>query len=362
LSFFILQPSSFLLGQEVEWRKDYNRARQEAAEKGRPMLIDFGTADCLWCKQLDLRTFRDPALIALLNERFVPLKVDAAANRDLAKSLHIQSYPTLVFATAEGRILGYQEGFLEAGPLRELLQHALTTTAAPDWMLRDYDEAVRAYNESRFTRTVSLLKNVMEDGKERPVQVKARQLLQTVEQQAATQMTRARQLAERGNKPEAAAAVQDVMRFYAGTQAAHEGELWLATTTGKTDASDPQRQRLARELLTQAREDYRMQLFLCCLDRCEMLALNYSDLPEANEAALLASEIKSNPEWAKQACEQLNERLGILYLAVADGLLRRGQPQQATYYLELVVKQYPGSRHAETAAVRLAQLQGPPRR
>jgi len=29
--------------QEVQWRYDYNRARREAQEKGRPLLLDFGT-------------------------------------------------------------------------------------------------------------------------------------------------------------------------------------------------------------------------------------------------------------------------------------------------------------------------------
>src|SRR5688572_29135614 len=63
--------------QQVQWRQDYNVARKEAAEKGRPLLIDFGTESCFWCKKLDLTTLRDPAVVAVLNESFVTLKVDA---------------------------------------------------------------------------------------------------------------------------------------------------------------------------------------------------------------------------------------------------------------------------------------------
>src|SRR5205085_1172702 len=72
--------------QEVAWRTDYNKARQEAVEQKRPLVIDFGLPHerCLYCKMLDERTFRDPELITLLNGRFVPLKVDGGQNPTLA--------------------------------------------------------------------------------------------------------------------------------------------------------------------------------------------------------------------------------------------------------------------------------------
>ena len=38
--------------QEVEWRSDYGKARQEAIDKNRPLLIDVGTEHCHFCKQL----------------------------------------------------------------------------------------------------------------------------------------------------------------------------------------------------------------------------------------------------------------------------------------------------------------------
>jgi thioredoxin-like negative regulator of GroEL len=355
--------SHFALGQEIDWRSDYNKARQEASETGRPLLLDFGTESCYWCKQLDARTFKDPAIAALVNERYIPLKVDASRNRALADALRVQSYPTLVLASPDGRILGYQEGFVEAGKLKDQLQRTLATVSAPDWMSRDYDEAVKAHTEGKHARTVSLLKGVVEDGKDRPIQGKARQLLETVEQEATAQLARARKLAEGGQTDAARAAVEELSRNYAGTLAAREGEQWLATVTRKSEPpGDPQRVRRAKDLLAQAREDFRMQQFLCCLDRCETLLTTYSDLAEAAEAGQLATEIKANPEWARQAADQTGERLCLLYLTLADSALKKGQPQQAVQYLEKVTQMFPNSRHAETASARLAQIQGQPRK
>src|SRR5581483_11987449 len=61
--------------QPVLWRHEYGAARREAADLGRPLLLDFSTDNCFWCVKLDNTTFRDPAIATLLNERFVPLKV-----------------------------------------------------------------------------------------------------------------------------------------------------------------------------------------------------------------------------------------------------------------------------------------------
>src|SRR5262249_46528360 len=108
------------------------------------------------------------------------------------------------------------------------------------------------------------------------------------------------------------------------------------------------------------REDYRTQHFLACLDRCEDLASSYADLPEGADAMQLAAQIKNNPEWMKQVCESLSDRLGLLYLSLAETLLKKGQPQQAVVYLERVVQTFPGTRQAEAAQVRLSQVQGQP--
>jgi tetratricopeptide (TPR) repeat protein len=355
-----LAPGAGAAAAEISWRSDYGKARQEAAELGRPLVINLGTDACVWCKQLDARTFTNPDVVSLLNERCVPLKVDANATPYLAKALRVENYPTLVFATPNGKILGYQEGFLEPPALKEKLVQVLAACAAPDWMTRDFQEAGKAIAASDFAKAIALLKNVVEDGKDRPVQVRARQVLQDLEKQAAERSEQARQLAEKGKTADAIAAANEVARVYAGTQAAREGRQLVATLAGRAEAGPEQRARRAAELLRLARDDYKSQQFLCCLDRCELLSSQFTDLPEAAEADQLAEEIKSNPEWTKQACEQLTERLSVLYLALADTMLKKGQPQQAVFYLERIVKDYPNTRHAEAARVRLARLQGRP--
>ncbi len=354
--------ASAVSAQEVDWRSDYRKARLEAAEKNRPIVLDIGTEQCYWCKQLDQRTFRDPSIVALLNERFIPLRVNAQVSPDLAQALRVQSYPTIVFANAEGKILGYQEGFVEAPRLKELLQKTVTLVSTPEWMAMDYDEANKAVSGNDYARAVSLLKNIVEDGKDRPVQNKARTLLQDLEQQAGTRYSRARLLAERNQTAEAIEALNEVIKYYPGTPAARDSLALLTQLNGKGDAADQSRARRAKEMLVQAREDYRMQQFSMCLDRCELLVSRFTNTPEAEEAAALLNDIKSNPEFLKAACNQLGDRLAIMTLGLAESLLKKGQPQEAVFYFEKVIQNYPDTRHAETAQARLAQVRGLPAR
>lgn len=347
---------------EVRWRRDYNSARKEAEEKNRPLMIDFGTEHCFWCKRLDTTTFQEASVISLLNEQYVPLKIDAEREAALAQTLHISSYPTIVFGAPDGRIIGTVVGYKEPGEFLGILQRTAATASpppAPEWMTRDMQEAAKAAAGSDYSRALSLLKGILEDGKDRPVQQKAKQLVQDIEQQAAGRLARAKQLEDKGQSVEATDSLTTLTRVYPGTHAATEAGHLLSTQTAKPpEVKNPNRSRRAKELLAQAREDYRTQQYLCCLDRCELLAANYADLPEATEAVQLSSEIKNNPEWMKAAAESLGDRLGLLYLALADTWIRKGQPQEAAQCLERIIQSCPGTRQAEAAQIRLSYLKG----
>lgn len=118
----------------------------------------------------------------------------------------------------------------------------------------------------------------------------------------------------------------------------------------------------ARELLAQLREEQKAGQYAACLQHCDLLTTHYSDSPAAEDARRAATEIRSNPEWMRQACESLGDQLGNMYLTLAETHMKRGQPQQAVVYLERVVQTLPGSRAADTAQRRLAQIQGVPTR
>jgi thioredoxin-like negative regulator of GroEL len=353
---------SMATAQDVKWRYDYNAARREAEQKSLPLVVDIGTENCFWCNKLDAITFHDPTVAQVINNSFIPLKVDAHRNAALSDALRIQAFPTVVLAASDGKILATLEGYMEPIRFHEQLQRTLVAVSNPEWMNRDYLEAGKAVAGSDYARAVALLKGVTEDGQNRPIQLKARQLLNELDQQAATRLARAKQYEDKGQTTEAMETLTELVRAYAGTQAATEGGELLTKIADKPEIKAKQRTRRARDLLAQAKEDFRTHQYLRTLEHCETLVTNYPDLPEGAEAVQLASDIKSNPEWMKQACDSLSERLGLLYLSLAETWIKKGQPKEAVICYERVIQSFPGTRQADTAQQRLAQIQGQPTR
>jgi thioredoxin-related protein len=345
------------LAEEVKWQTDYRAARLEAAAKDRLLVIHITTDNCYWCKRLEAETLNNHKVAGLINERCVSLKVDAKRDPSLIGALRIKSYPTLVYATPDGRILKMQEGFLDPARFQEQLQRALNAVEAAEWLTNDYQKASQAIAASEFGQALTILKTLIADAKDRPIQLKAKQLVQEIEQQASDRLGHAKLLADRGRDAEAGEVAKEVLTSYAGAQAAKDAAQFQTYLAAKAAPQIDARTRQARELLAKAREDYGAGQYLACLDRCEGLVHDFGDLTEAGEAVRLAADIKANPEFLRQSCDRLGDRLGSLYLNQAEAWVKKDRPDQARQCLERVVRMFPGSRHAEVAQVRLNQLQ-----
>jgi tetratricopeptide (TPR) repeat protein len=344
--------------EEIRWRHDYGAARKEAQEKGLPIMLDFGTSNCFWCRKLDENTFRDPRIIALLNERFIPLKVDGERETTLVQALRVASYPTLVLAASDGRILGTLEGYQEAEKFHDSLHRTLANLSPPDWMQRDLQNAVKWASAGDYARALPALRTVLEESRAKPLHAQAQKVVQEIEQKARERLDRAKQLQEKGQVTEAIEAWTELMRVFPGTDASRTAVELLTVVASNPDVRNQHRGKRARDLLSQAKDFYKNKEYIACLDRCEVLLGSYGDLPEGQDALTLSTEIKSNPEWLQGACDTMSDRLGGLYLALADTLLKQGQPQRAEFYLQRVIQAFPGSRQAESAQIRLSQLQG----
>ena len=341
--------------EKIEWRSDYDTARKEASDKGKPIFLDFGTEDCVHCKRMHQTTFKDPNIIKILNERFIPLKVDANREPRLTQTLRIQAYPTVILAGNDGKILGWIEGYMESQRMMEHLQRA-SVVQTPDWMARDFQEAAKAIAVGEHGRAVGLLKNILEDGKDRPVQSKARESLQEIEMQASGRLERAKQLDDKGQTLESLDLLTELLRQYAGTQAALDGSKLLTLLADKPDVRTRQRARRANEMLLLAREELKAGRVLNCLDQCEILSAAYRDLPEGREGGQLAAEIKSSPQQMALVCDAMNDRLAKMYVDLAESWVKMGNREQAALCLEKVLKINPQGSAAASAQARLAQL------
>jgi uncharacterized protein len=107
------ETSPYLLqhaGNPVDWHPWGDEAFARAREEDKPILLSIGYAACHWCHVMEHESFEDDETAALMNERFVSVKVDREERPDV-DSLYMDAvvaltgqggWPMTVFLTPEG--------------------------------------------------------------------------------------------------------------------------------------------------------------------------------------------------------------------------------------------------------------------
>jgi uncharacterized protein YyaL (SSP411 family) len=94
----------------VDWYAWSDEAFQRAQRENKPVLLSIGYAACHWCHVMAHESFEDPATAALMNERFVNIKVDREERPDV-DSIYMAAvqamtghggWPMTMFLTPEG--------------------------------------------------------------------------------------------------------------------------------------------------------------------------------------------------------------------------------------------------------------------
>jgi uncharacterized protein YyaL (SSP411 family) len=107
------EPSPYLLQHAhnpVDWYPWGEEALERARLEDRPILLSVGYAACHWCHVMERESFEDPQTAALMNEHFVPIKVDREERPDV-DAIYMDAvqamtgsggWPMTVFCTPEG--------------------------------------------------------------------------------------------------------------------------------------------------------------------------------------------------------------------------------------------------------------------
>jgi thioredoxin-related protein len=127
----------------VKWMT-FEEAVQKSKTEKRKIFVDVYTDWCGWCKVMDKKTFSNPAVAKMLNEKFYAVKFNAEQTEDVvfngntfkfipsgSKGTHQlaaalmnnqMSFPTVVFLDEEFRIIQPLPGFREAPEFHKIAQ------------------------------------------------------------------------------------------------------------------------------------------------------------------------------------------------------------------------------------------------
>jgi len=141
------ETSPYLLQHQdnpVDWWPWGEEAFAEAVRRDVPVLLSIGYAACHWCQVMAHESFEDPATAALVNERFVAVKVDREERPDV-DAVHMEvtqamtgsgGWPMTVFLTPD-RAPFYAGTYFPPRPSRGLPSFTqLCHTVAEAWSTR----------------------------------------------------------------------------------------------------------------------------------------------------------------------------------------------------------------------------------
>ena len=95
--------------------QDFEAAQARAKAEGKLLLVDIYAEWCSACKELDEKTWPDPAVKAWIRQHAVAVRIDTFAKRkDLAERFKVVGYPTVMLMDASGaevrpRLMGFEK-------------------------------------------------------------------------------------------------------------------------------------------------------------------------------------------------------------------------------------------------------------
>lgn len=113
----------------ISWSNDLLAALERAKTDGKPVMADFYTYLCGWCKRLDKDTFED-AKVGRIADGFICVKVNCEADKAAPSKYGIRGFPTIIFFSPEGNIIETVVGYRNAHDFAVIMESVLNKVPA----------------------------------------------------------------------------------------------------------------------------------------------------------------------------------------------------------------------------------------
>lgn len=128
IAIFCLSGSMVLAGKQapqsdhINWLS-YKQGMSLAKKENKRVYLHFYTEWCNYCKEMQQSTFRNPAVIKMINEDFVAIRVNTNEEAVVAGRYNIRPVPDNWFLSADGKKLRNFLGYYEADQFVTVLRY-----------------------------------------------------------------------------------------------------------------------------------------------------------------------------------------------------------------------------------------------
>jgi len=107
--------------KDIQWQS-YSAGMARGKTENKKIFVHFYADWCGTCKIMENKTFKDPGVIAALNQDYIPIKVDVDRSRKVAKMFRVKFLPENWFIAADSKIIGHRTGYIAPKQLKILLK------------------------------------------------------------------------------------------------------------------------------------------------------------------------------------------------------------------------------------------------
>jgi uncharacterized protein YyaL (SSP411 family) len=100
-----MQTNQPLGSQVINWREWSQGAFQDSRLEQKPVLLTLSATWCHWCHVMDHTSYSDPQVIALINSRFIPIRVDVDQRPDISHRYNQGGFPSLAILNDTGELI-----------------------------------------------------------------------------------------------------------------------------------------------------------------------------------------------------------------------------------------------------------------
>lgn len=136
---------------KIRWQPWGNAAFEEAIRLDKPIFLVISSSWCQWCHIMDETTLSEPSIISIVNNDYVPIRVDSDLRPDVNQRYNQNGWPSIVLLSSEGEILW---GGVYVPP-KQMLYYLGHIRRYYSEHRQEIAEQVRELQDQRFTRKLT---------------------------------------------------------------------------------------------------------------------------------------------------------------------------------------------------------------
>jgi uncharacterized protein len=121
-SVFPQTPSAEPPSGKLNWVPWSDAVFSQATREQRFVLLDLEAVWCHWCHVMDVTTYRDPKVLAMLQRHYLTVRVDQDSRPDLSNRYEDYGWPATVVFDASGHEIVKRQGYLTPDEMAGMLQ------------------------------------------------------------------------------------------------------------------------------------------------------------------------------------------------------------------------------------------------